>query len=324
MLRRGLALGGGLLVLILLVLGVKGCLDARAHRALSDYSRDVREIVEETQTTSKAFFDQLSSPGELSVKDYVEKVNADRSAMESYASRVDGLSAPGSMGSAQNALETVYDLRRGAMDEIAEEMSTALADVGAEKATKVITAQMSKLYGSDVVYASIVRPEILRVLGESGIEGDGVPASEFLPEGTKWLDESTVSSALGGVSGAETGETEGVHGLGLIGTSIGGTPLVADSSVAVEAGGTPEVEVEVEVENQGESTESGVNVSVTVAGSSPVAATIDSIGPQETETIVIPLAPAPTGTVEIEVEVASVPGEEVSTNNEATYTVEFG
>ena len=322
MLRRGLALGGGLLILILLVLGVKGCLDARAHRALSDYSRDVREIVEETQTTSKAFFDQLSNPGELSVTDYVEKVNADRSAMESYASRVDGLSAPGSMGSAQNALETVYDLRRGAMDEIAEEVSTALADVGAEKATKVITAQMSKLYGSDVVYASIVRPEINRVLGENGIEGDGVPASEFLPEGTKWLDESTVSSALGGVSGAETGETEGVHGLGLIGTSIGGTPLVADSSVAVEAGGTPEVEVE--VENQGESTESGVNVSVTVAGSSPVAETIDSIGPQETETIVIPLTPAPTGTVEIEVEVASVPGEEVSTNNEATYTVEFG
>ena len=29
--RRGLALGAGLIVLILLVLGVKGCLDARAR-----------------------------------------------------------------------------------------------------------------------------------------------------------------------------------------------------------------------------------------------------------------------------------------------------
>jgi hypothetical protein len=46
MLRRGLALGGGLLVLILLVLGVKGCLDARQNRALSDYAEDVTQIVQ--------------------------------------------------------------------------------------------------------------------------------------------------------------------------------------------------------------------------------------------------------------------------------------
>jgi hypothetical protein len=322
MLRRGLALGGGLLVLILVVLGVKGCLDARANRALSDYSRNVSQIVEETQTTSKAFFEQLADPGELSVTDYVEKVNADRSAMESYASRVDGLSAPGDMGNAQSALEITYDLRSGAMNAIAAEMSTALGDVGAKKATKVIAEQMEKFLASDVVYASVVRPEINRVLADNGIEGDEVPPSVFLAEGTKWLDESAVGAALASVSGAETGaETEGVHGLGLIGTGIDGTPLVPDSSVGVPVEGTPEVEVE--VENQGESTESGVTVSVTVAGGAPVVETIDSIGPQEAQTVLIPLTPAPTGTVELEVEVASVPGETISTNNEAAYTVAF-
>ena len=62
MLRRGLALGGGLLLLILIVLGVKGCLDARKHRALSDYARDVTQIVEETEQTSKAFFGKLDDP----------------------------------------------------------------------------------------------------------------------------------------------------------------------------------------------------------------------------------------------------------------------
>ena len=55
-LRRALALGAGLVVLILIVLGVKGCLDARAHRALSDYARSVTQIVEETKRTSKGFF----------------------------------------------------------------------------------------------------------------------------------------------------------------------------------------------------------------------------------------------------------------------------
>ncbi|HEY8502551.1 MAG TPA: hypothetical protein VIL21_07675, partial [Solirubrobacterales bacterium] len=54
MLRRALALGGGLVLLILLVLGVKGCLDARANRELSDYARNVAQIVEETEQTSKS------------------------------------------------------------------------------------------------------------------------------------------------------------------------------------------------------------------------------------------------------------------------------
>ena len=55
--------------------------------------------------------------------------------MDNYQSRVDGLDAPGDMGHAQEALELTYDLRGGAMTEIADQISTALGDVGAEKAT---------------------------------------------------------------------------------------------------------------------------------------------------------------------------------------------
>ena len=80
MLRRGLALGGGLIVLILVVLGVKGCLDARANRELSDYADNVTQIVEETEQTSKHFFGKLAEPGDLSVTDFTAEVNADRSA----------------------------------------------------------------------------------------------------------------------------------------------------------------------------------------------------------------------------------------------------
>ena len=67
MLRRLLALGGALVVLILIVLGVKGCLDARARGALSDYARNVEQIVNETNQTSKDFFSKLEDPGNLSV-----------------------------------------------------------------------------------------------------------------------------------------------------------------------------------------------------------------------------------------------------------------
>jgi hypothetical protein len=321
LLRRGLALGAGLLVLILIVLGVRGCLNARKHRALSDYARNVSQIADETDQTSKSFFGKLSEPGNLSVTEFVAEVNADRSAMDNYVARIDGLDTPGDMGNAQKALELVYELRGAAMTEIADKMSTALGDVGAEKATEAITKQMSVLAAGDVLYASVARPEINGVLANNGIEGDDVPKSVFVPDGIKWLDEGEVSSALGSVNGSSGGaETPGVHGLGLLSTSIGGTELVAEESTGVAAGETPEVEVQ--VQNQGESTENGITVSVTVDGQT-LTGEISSIEAGAAETVTIPLTPAPKGEVTLEVDAEPVPGEEVSENNEATYTVVF-
>jgi hypothetical protein len=320
LLRRALALGAGLLLLILIVLGVRGCLNARKHRALSDYARNVTQIVEETNQTSKSFFGKLSDPGSLSVTEFVAEVNADRSAMDNYVARVDALDAPGDMGSAQTALELTYELRGSAMTEIADKMSTALGDVGSEKATAAIASQMAKLMASDVLYASVARPEIDGVLADNGIEGDDVPESIFVPEGTKWLDESAVSAALGSVSGAAAAGTPGVHGLGLLSTSVNGTELTPEATATVSAEETPEVEVE--VQNQGESTENGVTVSVTVNGET-LQQDISSIEAGATETVTIPLTPAPKGEVTLEVEAEPVPGEEVSENNEASYTVVF-
>lgn len=320
MLRRGLALGGGLVVLILIVLGVKGCLDARANRELSDYARNVTQIVEETNQTSKSFFGKLANPGALSVTEFVAEVNADRSAMDTYAARVDGLSTPGDMSSPQKALELVYELRASAMDEIAEKMSTALGQAGSAKATAAIAKQMQTLLASDTLYAAVVRPEINHTLESKGISGSNVPKSVFLPEGTKWLDAGTVASALGSVSGSSGGEASpGVHGLGLLGVGINGTEL-GEEAATIPTEETPEVEVE--VQNQGESTENGVGVSVT-AGGNTVEGTISTIGAGETATATIPLTPTPKGETTLEVKVETVPGEQVSENNEATYTVLF-
>jgi hypothetical protein len=268
------------------------------------------------------FFDKLDDPGSLSVTEFINQVSADRSAMDNYASRIDGLDTPGDMSHAQNALELVYELRASAMNEIAEKMSTALGDVGSEQAMRSIAMQMRKLLGSDALYAAVARPEINGVLAANGIDGSDVPKSIFLADETRWLDESEVSAALGSVSGSSSGATtEGVHGLGLIGTSINGTELSAEATTSVGSEGTPEVEVE--VANQGESTENGINVSVSVSDGTTLSGTLDSIGAGESSIVSIPLTPAPSGEVTLEVEVDTVPGEQVSTNNEASYTVAF-
>jgi hypothetical protein len=321
MLRRGLALGGALVVLIIIVLGVKGCLDARAERALSDYGRNVSQILKETEQTSTGFFSNLEDPGSLTVTEFTEKVKADASAVKTQASRIDGLSAPGDMGNAQKSLELVYELRSRAMEVIAQKMPTALATEGAAQATAAITKQMGTLFSSDVLYEQVARPEINGVFDNQGIDGSDVPKSTFVPDGTKWLEEGAVSSALGALGGGGEATSGGIHGLGLYGTSVNGTELVEGGEATVTA--EESFEVEVQVQNQGESAENGITVEVSANGST-TSDNIESIEPGEIGSVAIPLTPVPTGTVTLEVKVAPVAGEEVTTNNEATYTVTVG
>lgn len=317
LLRRGLALGGGLLLLILIVLGVKGCLDARAHSALSDYSRKVTEIVEGTEQTSKRFFAKLEDPGSASVTDFVNEVNGDRSAMDGYRSRVEDLGAPGDMSRPQRNLELVYELRANAMDQIAEKMPTALGDAGAEKAMAGIAKQMQSLLASDIVYETVVRPEVDGVLADNGISGDDLPKSSVLPD-EKWLEESTVSDALGAISGNSGSATPGVHGTELAGVIVNGTELAEGAPATVS--GEEGVELEVQVANQGESTENGVTVAVSVEGNT-IKGEIDELPVGETGTATIPLTPTPSGEVTLEVEVEPVPGEELAENNVGTFTL---
>ncbi|HKH65288.1 MAG TPA: hypothetical protein VKA35_07480 [Solirubrobacterales bacterium] len=317
MLRRGLALVGGLILLILIVVGIKGCLDARANRELSDYARNVAQIVEETQQTSKSFFERLEDPGALSVTEFVDQVNADRSAVDTYAARIDELGAPGDMSRAQSNLELVYELRASAMDQVAEKTDDALGDAGAEKAMEAIAKQMQKLLASDVIYEQVVRPEVDGVLADNGISDSDLPKSAFLPD-EKWLEDSTVSDALGAVSGSSGGETSGAHGTEIGGVTANGTELVEGAPATIS--GEEGVVIEVAVLNPLESTENGVNVAVTYEGTT-VKGEIDELPAGETGTAEIPLTPTPSGEVTLVVEVEPVPGEEVVENNEATYTL---
>ncbi|HEU4462630.1 MAG TPA: CARDB domain-containing protein, partial [Solirubrobacterales bacterium] len=252
-----------------------------------------------------------------SVTDFIDQVNADRSAMDTYAARIDDLGAPGDMSSAQGNLELTYALRAGAMNEIAEKMNTALGDAGAEKAVEGIARQMQKLLAADVVYEQVVRPEVDGVLANNGISDSDLPKDTFLPD-EKWLDETEIGEALGAISGNTSGDVSGVHGTELSGVTVNETELVegAPATISAEEG----VELEVSVLNSGEATESGVGVAVTFEGNT-IKGEIDELPVGETGTAVIPLTPTPSGEVTLEVVVEAVPGENITENNEATYTL---
>lgn len=321
LMRRGLALGLGLVILLLLVLGAKGCLDARKNRSLENYASSVSQIVTETNTLGKSFTDRLASPGDLSVTEFTSEVESDRGAMDGFLSRVQKLSTPGDMKSAQQTLETEYQLRAKALGAIANQMSTALGDEGREKAIARIAKQINVLGAADVLYNEVTRPEIDDTIASSGANAAELPAGNFISEPARWINTSTLTSALSLVAGGTTAAADGgVHGTGLISVSIGGVTLDPDVATVIPAGTDPTVEVQ--VQNQGEAEESGLTVSVTADGNT-LDGTIATIGSGETATASIPLTPAPSGEVSLEIKVASVPGEQVLDNNEASYTVDF-
>jgi hypothetical protein len=198
-------------------------------------------------------------------------------------------------------------------------ISTALGEEGRTEAVDKIAFQMKALLASDVLYRQVAKPEMDAALEANGIDDVTIPPSKFLPDDS-WLDPTNVEDALAGVSGAAAA-TPGIHGLGLIQTSVDGNVLEEGVPTTVAAGGRPELEVQ--VQNQGDSEESGVTVSVTVDGGEPIEQQISSIAPGVTESVRIPLTPAPSGQTTLDVEVQPVPGEQVSDNNVATYDVTF-
>lgn len=320
--RRGIALGAGLVVLLLLVFAVRGCLDARKNRSLEDYASNVTQIVDETNTLGKSFFGLLEDPGERSVTEFTSEVESARSAMDGFLSRVEKLSTPGDMESAQDTLALEYKLRADAMETIATRMPTALGDEGRDRAIQAIAGQMEILAAADVLYNQVTRQEIDTVIADNGASAPEMPRSEFVPDAVFWGNPDNVESALNSVGGGPRPAADGgVHGTGLGTVSIGGTTL--DPSVSTVIAADTEPVVDVEVQNQGESDESDVTVSASVNGGNALEQSIPSLAVGETGTASILLTPAPTGEITLDIEVAPVPGEQVLDNNEATYTVTF-
>lgn len=326
LMRRAVALGVGLLILILLALGVRGCLSAREDRAMRDYVRDMTSIVNETNQASANFFERLENPGALSVTEFVDEVNTDRSAVDTLLSRVEALDPPGPLSEGHRAIADAYEMRALAMNTVAEEIRTALGEEGRDQAINRITRQMSVLYSSDYVYALLGQIPIDRTLNERGMNDTEMPTSQFVPDGVEWLAEDTIGNALGAgpITTAEVEEADDdlIHGTGLIGTSINGVDLQPDGANVITTDGTPEITVQ--FQNQGEAEENDVTVSVTVGDQAPLTGTVPSILPGVTEAVTIPITPTPTGPQTVEIEVEPVPGELVLENNVATYEVDFG
>jgi hypothetical protein len=319
--RRLIGVGVGLAFLILIVIGFRGCLEARSDRALRNYTSDVATIMQQSEQSGKDFFDLLNSTSGSSSLDVKNQILAQRDNSQALLERADNLDPPGQMSSAQSAVVLTLTLRRNALDTIASNVQQAAARAQTANAISNITDAMGSLYASDIIWTQVGSPEIKKVDEEEGVDAPSLPPGNFMPSNaTDFLDQTNLVTKLNAITG-QAAATSGTHGLQLLQTSIGGTTLTADSTTTVPPDST---ELEIQVQNSGDSDETGIQVSATLNGSQ-LNGQLSALSAGETGTVKIPITTRPpVGTdATLEVVVQPVPGEQVADNNQATYTVVF-
>lgn len=330
LIRRAVALGVLVLVLILVVIGFNSCRSSAKKNALRDYNRDVATIVQDSdEQVSRPFFELLGSDGEQSPVTLETQINQYRVVAEDQAERASRLDVPDEMVPAQRHLLTVLNFRAEALGAIAENIRAALgSEEASARATEAIAGQMQKLLASDVLYSQRVAPLIKEQLDANDITGQTIAGSKFLPN-LGWLDPNTVASRIGGTgtSGEREPTTPGPHGHGLVSVAVGDVTLQPQPAVNRIAAGS-DVSFTVVFQNQGASDERDVKVTVRITGAGDPIVVNDTV-PQTVAganaEVSIPLGQSPPiGTpVTIRVTVAKVPGEELTDNNTQSYTALF-
>jgi hypothetical protein len=330
--RQAVAIGGTLVFLLLLGLAFKGCADSRKKNALKDYNREHTSIVSESdQQVGDPFFEALSDPPD----DLAGAVSSLRVTAEGHLKQAERLSVPGEMVAAHRSLLIALEFRRDAITFIQDQIPDALADdeETAQKAVAAIAGEMQAFLASDVIHEGRVVPMIQKALDDAEIGGQRIQGSRVL-DSLAWLDDGTVGQRLNpenaGSSKPRQGEiAPGLHGNGIVSTSVGDTTLQPGevvNRIPSERGLT----FLASFQNQGENDEFDVDVSVKITpdeGGKALTAkkTIDTIvkGAKGEASLAITRPPAAGVAATVTVEIKAVPGEKKTDNNKQSYRVLF-
>ncbi len=322
-------------MLILLVLALRGCLNARNERAIKDYVGQSSELIDQSKMEGNQLFGLLGGSGDQDdAVDAANVVNGLRSESATLVDRANDLDAPDEVSSAQENLVDALELRRDALAAVANALPGALADEERRESTGDIAEMMQVFLASDVLLKYRFKPNLEQALRDEDLTGEvSVPKQselEFVPD-VQWADPAFVADQIAGLRGTGGGAGDesaapGLHGNGLGTVTLGGVALVPGASATVPL--SEDLSFDVQVVNQGENNETDVNVRVTVGEGNDaieLEETIPEIAVGEQQNVTIPLAEQPpTGeNVPVTVEVEAVPGEEMTDNNSAEFTVIF-
>jgi hypothetical protein len=325
MVRRAAAAGIGLLVVLLLVFGIKGCLNGRKEQALKDYNRDVSSLIQDADANTDEFYNTLSggtASGDATTAstDVQSEINQLRTRAQSLTKRAQGFSVPGDMRPAQVNLLLSLSLLQEAIGKVAEKIPAALStdSATAVPAVRGIAGEMRAFDAGDVVYNRRTAALIKQVLDDSKIGGQVIQSSSFL-QNLGWMQPSTVAKRINSQAGRGAGDgvaTEplpGTHGHGLLAVSVGSLTLTPDAanSIPASANVTFDVRVRVRITGAGAPLRAEQVINETAAGT------------ETTVAIKLGKPPPIEQAVTITADVLPVPGEKNTANNTLTFPAIF-
>ncbi len=327
--RRRIAAGVGVVLLILIVLLINGCLKSGKEAALKEYNRNAGQLVEESdQQVARPLFETLAGASGKTPLAVEEKMGELNQLAQTQAQHAQSMSTPGEMQDAQRNLLLTMHLRSEGLGKVTNLIRTALGGQN-KQSIAYIAGAMELFLSSDVIWSQRVAPLIQQALHGDNIQGEETHGTQFLPN-LGWLDPTTVEDRLTGKAssaGASSQVAPGTHGSALLGVSVGSTALEPSPTLNHISGGANPT-FSVKVEDSGSNPQTGVKVEVSVAAGGrefKASRVIGKTEPGATSTVDIPVEGVPQGAAaRITVYVQPVPGETNSENNKGTYLAVFG
>ncbi len=325
-----IAVGAVVVVVLAVALLIKGCESSATTAALKSYNATVYTLIGQSDATGQNVFKRLGN-GNLSgaaqkLPYYVQQ--ADQQLLQARA-----LHPPSQMAAAQTGLAYVMQLRAEGISLIAHNVQGAANTNTSKDAIYKISVGSSEIYASDVLYKTVVAPDLAKALRAAAIPVGPNAGQQLINPGQVvsdlgWLNTTWIATKVGAhVSTAQANINNSqpnlVHGDQLNYVTVGNVELSSSQTNSVSAASATTWTLS--VTNSGQTAENAVSCSVSIQGANDTGtSSIPQIasGSTTTCTVTLPRTP-PTGPYSVTAKIGAVPLETNVANNKATYRVTF-
>jgi hypothetical protein len=322
--RRAVALGALLVIVLLIALGVHSCDVSSTQSALQNYTTRVSSLMASSAQNGKQLFNVLSGAASKGNPTQVQtQVNQALSVADHLLGQAKSMSVPGQVTTGNRDVVMALRMRADGISNIAGEIQPVLGTSATQSDINRLAAQTARFYASDVLYKDYGAPAIAAAVNAAGVRFSPLSGAQFVPD-VQWVLPSYIGSQLH-IAGASspTKVTPGIHGHKLDSVSAAGTTLTPGGTATLPA--KPPPSFILTFTNTGTNTQTDVVCKVTVNGTGVTGqAVVPETFPGKQATCTVPLsASPPTGTQTVVAQIERVPGEKSVVRNSQSFTITF-